>query len=94
MLRGDSSIDLLFSDVVMPGGMDGFQLATEAQKLRPGLKILLTSGFTRRKEELTNGGGKGASALAKFLLHKPYNIAELAIAIRRALDQPTRGGAG
>ncbi len=87
-LRQDSSIDLLFSDVIMPGGMDGFQLATEALKVRPDLTVLLTSGFTRRKEELANGEAKVASALAKTLLHKPYNVAELAVAVRHALDQP------
>jgi len=39
-------VDLLFSDIVMPGGLDGRMLASEAVKLRPGLKVLLTSGFT------------------------------------------------
>jgi CheY-like chemotaxis protein len=40
-------IDLLFSDIVMPGGMDGVQLAEAARKLRPDLKILLTTGYDR-----------------------------------------------
>ena len=44
-LTGDVRIDIMFSDVVMPGGMNGAQLAVEARKLRPDLKILLTSGY-------------------------------------------------
>ena len=46
LLRSDPSIDVLFSDVVMPGGMNGAQLAMEAQHLRADLKVLLTSGYT------------------------------------------------
>ena len=45
-LRAGDRIDLLFSDVVMPGGISGFELAAEARRLRPNLKILLTSGYT------------------------------------------------
>ena len=44
-LAGETRIDIMFSDVVMPGGMNGAQLAVEARKLRPDLKILLTSGY-------------------------------------------------
>lgn len=80
------AVDLLFSDVIMPGGMDGYRLAIEALARRPGLKVLLTSGFTRQREEFINGEAKLASHLTKTLLGKPYNIAELATAVRRALD--------
>ena len=45
ILRASSGIDVLFSDVVMPGGMNGVQLAVEAQRICPELKILLTSGY-------------------------------------------------
>ena len=77
ILRGDRPIDILFSDVVMPGGMNGVQLAVEAARLRPQLKILLTSGYT-------------ASALAEQhglddrlpLLSKPYRPQELAARFR------------
>jgi hypothetical protein len=44
ILKGDDPVDLLFSDVVMPGGMNGVQLAVEARRIRPELKVLLTSG--------------------------------------------------
>ncbi len=80
------AVDLLFSDVIMPGGMDGYRLAIEALARHPGLKVLLTSGFTRQREEFLNGEAKLAFDLTKTLLGKPYNIAELATAVRRALD--------
>ncbi len=69
-LRSPDRVDLLFSDVVMPGGINGFQLAAEARRLRPGLKILLTSGFTGsyRDEELRD----------LPLLTKPYDRERLA----------------
>jgi CheY-like chemotaxis protein len=44
-LRGEERVDILFSDIVMPGGMNGLQLAVEAERLRPGLRVLLTSGY-------------------------------------------------
>ena len=47
ILRGPEKIDLLFTDVVMPGGMFGTELAKEAARLRPDLKILFTSGYSR-----------------------------------------------
>jgi len=46
VLKGSQKIDLLFSDIVMPGGINGVQLATEARRLQPSLKVLLTSGYT------------------------------------------------
>jgi len=87
ILKQGPAIDLLFSDIIMPGGMDGYQLAINALKDRSNLRVLLTSGFTRRREEFANGERKTTSELAKNLLHKPYNIAELAVAVRRTLDQ-------
>ena len=50
-LAGVERIDILFSDVVMPGGMNGSQLAVEAQRLRPGIKVLLTSGYVANLDE-------------------------------------------
>ncbi len=87
ILKQDSSIDLVFSDVIMPGPLDGYHLAMETQRIRPGVKVLLTSGFTRKREEFLNGKGEGAAELASNLLHKPYSMDELANAIRQVLDR-------
>jgi PAS domain S-box-containing protein len=78
--RGDR-VELLFSDVVMPGGMDGTQLAAAAKALRPGLKVLLTSGFARAS--IQDGA---TSTYLKNLLSKPYRKTELAQRLRATLD--------
>ncbi|GJE60215.1 PAS domain-containing hybrid sensor histidine kinase/response regulator [Methylobacterium trifolii] len=83
-LRGVERIDILFSDVVMPGGMNGSQLATEAQRLRPGLKVLLTSGYVANLDE---GQVIGRGELP--VLNKPYRRDELARSLRLVL---TGGG--
>ncbi len=65
ILQNEASIDLLLSDVIMPAGMSGTDLARTAQQLRPGLKILLTSGYTGVEPE--------PSGLAEFaFIAKPY----------------------
>jgi PAS domain S-box-containing protein len=81
IIKRGERIDLLFSDVVMPGGMDGTQLAQAATALRPGLKVLLTSGFARAS--IQDDAGK---AYLKNLLSKPYRKAELAARLRATLD--------
>jgi CheY-like chemotaxis protein len=78
-LHGPERIDLMFSDVVMPGGMNGAQLATEARALRPELKVLLTSGYV---------GEAGNSQVVEEnlpLLTKPYRRDELAEKLRLVL---------
>lgn len=75
-------IDILFSDVVMPGEMDGFALAQHVIGRWPSVKVLLTSGFP---ETHVNGAVR-APKLAVRLLTKPYPHDELARAIREALD--------
>jgi PAS domain S-box-containing protein len=82
VLRGDPKIDLLFSDVVMPGGTSGIALAQTAQAERPELKILLTSGFVGDKGLL--GGTEHT------ILDKPYEAPVLAAALRDLLDAPRR----
>jgi PAS domain S-box-containing protein len=80
LLANGPGIDLLFSDVVMPGGMDGYQLAEQARAIKPGLKILLTSGFTIK-------AGLGAPDRNSDipLLQKPYNRTQLAEAVTQLL---------
>ena len=75
-------IDILFSDVVMPGGMNGAQLAVEARRLRPTLKVLLTSGYTADALAGDHGVADGADAA---LLRKPYRTEELAAQLRVVL---------
>ena len=66
ILRGAAPVDALFSDVVMPGGATGVDLAREARRLRPGLPVLLTSGYAGTL--LTRYGADGEFEL----LAKPY----------------------
>ncbi len=87
LLDDNKDIDLLFSDIIMPGGMDGYQLALAAHKMRPSLKILLTSGFTKKREEYINGEKSYLIELASNLIDKPYTQSELAQAIRKILDE-------
>lgn len=86
ILAKTGEIDLIFSDVVMPGGVDGYQLAFAALKQQSTVKVLLTSGFTSKREEFTNEEHNIYLKLAENLLGKPYNLSELAVAIRRTLD--------
>lgn len=86
VLAKTADIDLIFSDVVMPG-VDGYHLAFAATRQQSGVKILLTSGFTSKREEFTNGEQKIYLKLAENLLGKPYNLSELALAVRRVLDE-------
>jgi CheY-like chemotaxis protein len=75
-------IDLLFTDVIMPGGMNGRQLVEAAIKLRPALRVLFTSGYT--ENAIVHHGRLDAGVL---LLAKPYRKPELARMIRLALSR-------
>ena len=77
VLAGREPVDLLFTDVLMPGGMDGLALAREAGRRRPGLPVLLTTGYS--------GGGAAAVPLGLPVLRKPYRIDELASALQKVL---------
>jgi CheY-like chemotaxis protein len=81
ILRGDAAIDLLFADIVLSGGMNGAQLAREAQVLRPGLAVLFASGYS---EPAVLRDTEGADRVP--LLSKPYDADELGRSIRRLLD--------
>jgi PAS domain S-box-containing protein len=80
--RGER-FDLLFTDVIMPGPMNGRHLAKALRERHPGLRVLFTSGFsdhaTLRSDQLEPG---------EDMLNKPYRKADLARKVRAALDEP------
>jgi CheY-like chemotaxis protein len=78
--EGGAAFDLLFTDVIMTGAMNGRQLADEMARRRPGIKILFTSGYT--ENAIVHHGRLDPGVL---LLAKPYRNSELARMIRRAL---------
>ncbi len=71
--------DLLFTDIVMPGAMDGFELADRAKRLQPDLKVLYATGFSHVARQ-------SASELHGKLIQKPYRPDELALTVQRVLE--------
>ena len=84
-LQQTETFDLLFTDVVMPGGLNGRDLALAARSLHPGLKVLFTSGYS--ENAIIHQGRLDADV---HLLTKPYRKKELADRIRRVLDGHTK----
>jgi nitrogen-specific signal transduction histidine kinase len=82
MIEEGAAFDLLFTDVIMPGGMNGRQLAEEALKRRPSLKVLFTSGYT--DDAIVHHGRLDPGVL---LLAKPYRKSDLAHMVRAALNR-------
>jgi len=77
------AFDLLFTDIIMPGGMTGKELADEVRRLRPRMRLLYTSGYTDNAILAHGRINHGA-----LLLAKPYRRSELAQIVRAALDAP------
>jgi CheY-like chemotaxis protein len=80
-LRTDIHVDILFTDIVMPGGISGWELADLARKLRPGLPVLLTSGYAL--DTLVKHGRLRAGAV---VLTKPYRKTDLARHLREVVS--------
>ena len=76
--------DLLFTDIVMPGPMNGRQLADHLRERWPTLKVLYTSGFSHGMLDAPMGG----TIAAKHLLGKPFRRRDLAAKVREVLDEP------
>ena len=80
VINGPEKVDLLFTDMIMPGSMNGRQLADAAVQRRASLKVLFTSGYSN--EAIIHHGHLDAGVL---LLAKPYRKSDLAQMIRAAL---------
>jgi signal transduction histidine kinase/ActR/RegA family two-component response regulator len=85
-LQGGERIDVLFTDVVLPEGMNGRALALEASALRPALPVLFTTGYARNAIIHDGRLDPGVHFLAK-----PYTQEEIAQKLRAALDAPAKG---
>ena len=83
-LRGSATIDLVFSDIVMPGGMNGIHLAQEVSEHHPAIRVLLTTGYS----------DMAAAAETRYrILRKPFEVPGLERAVRDAMTAPS-GSAG
>jgi two-component system, cell cycle sensor histidine kinase and response regulator CckA len=80
----NGQVDLLFTDMVMPGGMTGGELAAELKKRKPGLKVIYASGYS---SVLT---GKDFSQGDNIFLAKPYQPNQVARLIRNTIDAPPK----
>jgi signal transduction histidine kinase len=80
-LQSDQPFELLFSDIVMPNGMNGIELAREAKRLRKDIKILLTSGYAEGVLERNKAVGEFS------IIDKPFSLADLAQRIRSTLHE-------
>lgn len=83
VLAGSDPIDLVFTDVIMPGGMTGFGVADAAVMQRPGVKIVFTTGYGGTATPHGQMRHRGAP-----MLHKPYSRRDLAQAIAQAFTAP------
>ncbi len=82
ILDNHEDIDLVFSDITMPGGMSGIELAHHVHQDYPNLKVILTSGYA-----VTGIFDSNFPQSGDTVLKKPYQIEELAQAVRDILDQ-------
>jgi PAS domain S-box-containing protein len=87
LLDGAGHIDVLFSDLIMPGGMNGVMLAREVKRRRPKMRVLLTTGYAESSIERVDARG------AEFdLIQKPYKRSELATKVRQVVEGSTGVG--
>lgn len=82
LLESETAIDLVFTDLVMPGGISGYDLAEQVRQRWPDIRVLLTSGYA---EEVINSEKLMAENLQ--LLRKPYRQSDLARSVRQAIEE-------
>jgi CheY-like chemotaxis protein len=85
ILEREANVDLLFTDVGLPHGVNGRQLADQAVARRPGLKVLFTTAYTRNAIVHHGRLDRGVELIAK-----PFTRAELAEKLRKILGEPAR----
>jgi PAS domain S-box-containing protein len=82
-IRQDSKIDVIFSDIMLPGGVSGFDICREARKIRSDFKVLLTTGYTQNTPNEID-------ALAKApILYKPFSREDLLTRLAEIIAEPT-----
>lgn len=86
IIESEQQIDLLLTDVILPEGINGRDIAEKALKIRPSLRVLYTSGYT--ENSIVHHGRLDPDVL---LLSKPYNREGLASKVREALDVVRKG---
>ena len=79
--RDGATVQLLLTDVVLPGGLSGMQVADRAAALRPGLRVLFATGYARNALH-----DQGRLDRDRHLLIKPFTYAQLASKVRAVLD--------
>jgi CheY-like chemotaxis protein len=84
VLEDDPSMDLLFSDIMLPGGVSGLDLAREVRQRWPEIAILLTTGYPGPEDVRATARAEGLAIIAK-----PYRMADLAERVREALGTRT-----
>jgi CheY-like chemotaxis protein len=87
ILEKSEHIDLLVTDVGLPGGLNGRQVADRARELRPGLRVLFVTGYAENAALNHGHIGPGTRVLTK-----PFSVGELTSRIQSLLDQPSGGG--
>jgi two-component system CheB/CheR fusion protein len=82
-IRQDSKIDVIFSDIMLPGGISGFDICREARKIRSDFKVLLTSGYAQNTPNKTDVRAKAP------ILYKPFSRADLVTRLAEIIAEPT-----
>jgi CheY-like chemotaxis protein len=88
LIKSGKPIDLLVTDIVLPGGIDGEELAAAARRLCPAMPVLFTSGYTEWRLQAAAGSDEKTG-----LISKPYTRGELAVKLRALLERVPRAPA-